>query len=102
MAVGAKREQYVDVVCPVCLLPRTIVAKQAKRIAKGLADGRCRSCRNPRVLLPPDNEDRRFWLRRFDDQEIAVMAEAFYGRGSIEAVARWRARLAGTGNGKPE
>jgi len=100
VAVGAKREQYVDVVCPVCLLPRTIVAKQAKRIAKGLADGRCRSCRNPPARHPPDDADRAFWLRRFADDEIAGLCWALYGDGDAESVAEWRAKLTTTGNGK--
>jgi len=43
--------------------------------------------------LAPD-EDRRYWLARFDDEEIVEMAAAYYGRGHREAVAAWRARLA--------
>jgi hypothetical protein len=35
-----------------------------------------------------------FWLNRFSDSEIAAMGVALCGVGSVEAVVRWRARLA--------
>jgi hypothetical protein len=41
----------------------------------------------------PTDDDRRFWLERFTDDEVVEMAEAMYGGGSVEAVRDWRARL---------
>jgi hypothetical protein len=32
------------------------------------------------VIEPPDDEDRTWWLVRFDDQEIAEMALFMFGR----------------------
>ncbi|MBA3380366.1 MAG: hypothetical protein H0T97_00675 [Actinobacteria bacterium] len=87
--------KFADVTCPVCRLPRSISRRQAHRIGRGKTDGRCRSCRHPQPeRLPPDDEDRLYWLARFDDEEIVEMATAYYGRGKREAVAAWRARLA--------
>jgi hypothetical protein len=37
-------------------------------------------CRRHRE--PPDDDDRRFWLERFDDHEVLALAEGFYGRGT--------------------
>ena len=89
------RVSYVDVTCPVCRLPRSITRRQARRITTGQAAGRCRSCRHPQPeRLPPDDEDRLYWLARLSDEEIVEIATAYCGRGKREAVAAWRARLA--------
>ena len=91
----AVRASYVDVTCPACRLPRSVTKRQASRIGTGTTDGRCRACRHPQPQrLPPDDEDRRYWLARFSDEEIVEMAAAYYGHGKREAVATWRARLA--------
>ncbi len=94
------RVAYVDVTCPVCRLPRSITGRQASRIGKGATDGRCRSCRNPRAQRPPDDADRAFWLRKFNDDEIVELCLAFFGSADAASVARWREKLAITANGK--
>jgi hypothetical protein len=43
-----------------------------------------------------DDSSRAWWLRRFNDEEIATMAAAVFGREpDLERIARERARLAG-------
>ena len=95
------KTRYVDVVCPLCRLPRSITRRQARRITTGQADGRCRSCRHPQPERPrPDDMDRIYWLACFTDDEIAELAYFIFGGGDVEAVAAWRARLTLTAGGR--
>jgi hypothetical protein len=48
------------------------------------------------VIEPPDDTDRRYWLSRFDDSEIAEMALFMFGRRpDRERIRSERERLLG-------
>jgi len=52
-------------------------------------------CRFPARLLHPTNTERRFWLDRFSDDEIAEMAAAVFGApADLARIASERRRLA--------
>jgi hypothetical protein len=60
----------VLVECPVCRRERFVSARTARRGA-----GRCTLCiSGDGVIEAPTDEDRAFWLERFDDSELAEMA----------------------------
>jgi hypothetical protein len=73
-------------------------ARGTRRHARPAVDaGRCRWClANDGVIEPPDNEDRRWWLERFSDEEIAEAALFMFGRRpDRERIRRARERLLG-------
>lgn len=48
--------------------------------------------------MPPGDADRRFWLERFTDEEIARMVEAMTDRKpDIERIRWWRKELSPKG-----
>ncbi len=60
--------------------------------------GRCLSCiAGDGRIERPDDSDRRWWLERFDDTEIAEMALFVFGRrpGSLRRIRSERERLLG-------
>jgi hypothetical protein len=58
--------------------------------------GRCRLCLSGDGTVPlPDDESRRWWLERFDDDELCEMTRAMFGRASLEYFRRERERLLG-------
>ena len=59
--------------------------------------GRCRLCiSGDGIIEPPDDSDRRWWLERFDDSEIAEMALFMFGRRpDRERIRSERERLLG-------
>ena len=65
-----------EIVCPGCGGLRVLTARHARRAAGSY--GRptlCKRCRTPR---PPTDSDRRYWLRRFSDEDIVLLAWAFW------------------------
>lgn len=44
-------------------------------------------------MLPPTNRERRWWLRNYSDEEIALMAEALFGGADRANIYAWRVRL---------
>lgn len=69
--------------------------RQARRVHRGESCGLCFACLHS---LPPrgapDDADRAFWLQRFTDEEVVMLAWALDGGyGSVEAVAVWRRKL---------
>jgi hypothetical protein len=86
-------EKYTQVQCPGCGAWRTLTQRQGRRIAAGKADSLCPLCRNSGAHLPPDDEDRRYWLERFDDEQIPELGEFVFGRGDSRAVRVWPKRL---------
>jgi hypothetical protein len=83
----------VLVECPGCKRERLVSARTARRGA-----GRCRFCLDGTGDIPePDDEDRTWWLVRFDDQEIAELALFIFGhRPDRERIRAERERLLGT------
>lgn len=77
--------------CPGCGRLREVTERHVRRgnVDKTL----CNLCRFPARKLPPTNRERRFWLRRFKDEEIAMMAEALFGGSDLENIKAWRVRL---------
>jgi len=54
----------------------------------------CWACQHPRARAAPDDADRRYWLLRFSDEEVVMLAWALDGGfGSSQAVAVWRHKL---------
>jgi hypothetical protein len=68
--------QLATVTCPSCGRERDVSARTARRGA-----GRRKWClAGDGTIEPPDDSDRRWWLERFDDSEIAEMALFMFGR----------------------
>lgn len=91
MSVASVRvyEFTARIVCPECGQERETSAGQGRRAFSGCSDLRCEGCRfgvQPRGAV--DDEDRRFWLERFSDDEVVGLAWALAGaHGSVEIVA---------------
>jgi hypothetical protein len=80
----------VRIECPSCGRERDVSARTARRGA-----GRCRFCLDGTGDIPePDDEDRTWWLVRFDNQEIAELA-SFGRRPDRERIRSERERLLG-------
>jgi len=84
------------VLCPKCGLARDVGTRQLRPVERGEASGTCKGCQHALARKPPDDADRECWLRRFSDEEIVELTQAPCGRGSVEAVRSWRARLLAT------
>jgi hypothetical protein len=82
----------VVVECPGCGRTRDVSARTARRGA-----GKCRWCLSgDGIIERPDDDDRAFWLERFDDSEIAEMALFMFGhRPNREHIRSERERLLG-------
>jgi hypothetical protein len=91
----ATRARYVylrTVRCPGCGRLRELTDRHVR---KGRCEATlCNLCRFPARKLPPTIADRRFWLSNYADEEIALMAEAIFGRRANRAsISAWRIRL---------
>jgi hypothetical protein len=88
----AASAELTTVVCPGCGRERSASARPARRGA-----GRCRLCLDGDGIIPePDDDDRAFWLERFDDAEIAELALFMFGRQpDRERIRSERERLLG-------
>lgn len=76
-------------VCPGCGRTRTLSERNARRKPQT-----CNLCRSQNKYKPPDDSDRRFWLKLFSDREIVdIVFGLFEEEGSLESVREWRARL---------
>ena len=65
---------FATIVCPRCGLSREVTARQARR-SKGTV---CRRCSHEKPRKPPTDRERRFWLNRFTDYEIAELASGIW------------------------
>jgi hypothetical protein len=80
-----------------CGLTFVAQANYAAKIRRGVHRQLCRRCardahrKYPRARA--DDEDRAFWLERFDDDAIVVIALAMFGRASLSSIASERERL---------
>lgn len=84
----SKEDVPRTVVCPGCGRKRELSSRQARRAS------RCALCRFPPKYERPTEREYRFWLERFSDEEILVMAEEMCGQdGDLERVRQWRLDL---------
>jgi hypothetical protein len=85
-----KADRLFRVVCARCGQARLLSDGRARAIARE-GPSVCRSCRQ----RPPKirDQDRLWWLRRYDDETIAQLAATAFGRGDPRAVSSWRLRL---------
>lgn len=95
MAISVRSEQRVKVRCCDCGTPFVLTERQARRRE---ASHRCSICIIVRFHRgePVTDRHRRYWLRRFSDEEIAYLAsEILEEEVPVERVRqRWnRARL---------
>jgi hypothetical protein len=88
----ATSTELTTVTCPGCGRARDVSARTARRGA-----GRCRFClSNDGVIEAPDDGDRRWWLERFDDDDLCELATAIFCRpGSVRRIRAERERLLG-------
>lgn len=90
--VVSVRHTYVKTVCcPGCGRSRELTARHVLR--GGAEKTLCNLCRFPPRKLAPTNTERRYWLRRYSDEEIALMAEALFGACDRASIHAWRRRL---------
>lgn len=75
--------------CPSCGTAREASDRHVRRGAIRL----CNLCRFPARRLPPTDRERRFWLKRFSDDEISMMATALFGSSDLLNIKAWRERL---------
>lgn len=87
------RRTYLQTVrCPGCGRLRELTDRHVRR--GGSKHTLCNLCRFPARRIPPTNSDRRFWLRNYSDDEIALMAEAISdGVASRAEISAWRIKL---------
>jgi hypothetical protein len=87
-----KATELTVVECPECGRQRSVSARTARRGA-----GRCRLCLSgDGVIEPPDDDDRRYWLERFSDEEIAEIVWFTFGHRPDRAhICSERERLLG-------
>jgi hypothetical protein len=92
--VTARRrtEQRVDVECSVCGTLFETGDRQSRRLRTGEKVALCSLCWYLEKH-PLCDDDRRWWLERFNDEQIVQLASGLFGFGSVEAVAAWRIRL---------
>lgn len=82
-------ENVVDVQCPNCGGWRTITARSARR-----ASEKCKLCLNSPEVKEPTDADMLFWLRRFDDHDLLLIAWAWSGiEGKVENMTCVRAQF---------
>jgi hypothetical protein len=92
LAGYVRRTNLRSVICPGCGRVRELTDRHVRKI--GSEKTLCNLCRFPARRLPPTNTERRYWLRRFTDDEIAEMAEALFGAPADKAnIYAWRQRL---------
>jgi hypothetical protein len=78
-----------EVICPGCGRRRVLSDRNARRNPQN-----CNLCRHPDKVKPPDDSDRRFWLKQFSDKEILDIALGIFDQeGSLESVREWRENL---------
>lgn len=89
---SVRRSNLRSVICPGCGRVRELTDRHVRRseVEKTL----CNLCRFPARRLPPTNTERRYWLRRFSDDQIVEMAESCFGGTADRAnIYAWRLRL---------
>jgi hypothetical protein len=88
--VPSPSDGRATVTCPCCGRERHVSARTARRGA-----GKCRWCLSgDGVIEAPSDEDRTFWLSRFDDETIYEMALGLSRRRPDRAhICSERARL---------
>ena len=80
---------YAELKCPGCGRTRLVSERNARRNPQS-----CNLCRSKPSRKPPDDTDRRFWLKLFSDREILEIAFAvFEEEGDAETVLTWRQEL---------
>lgn len=87
------RRTYSQTVrCPGCGRLRELTDRHVRR--GGAEKTLCNLCRFPARKLEITNTERRFWLRRYTDEQIALMAEAISnGVANRLEIQAWRIRL---------
>jgi hypothetical protein len=92
-------EPTVGLTCTDCGTSFTVTASWARRIRKGAVACKCRRCARRRgVSAAVTDTDRRYWLSRFSDMEIASIAVACFDAPFdyvLGAVSRSRAQVMG-------
>lgn len=87
-SVGRSQQPVVTVKCRGCGSTREVTSRQARRA------GLCPICLYPPRYTKVTDAHKRFWLCRFTDEEIAVIATDMLGYDvSPGAIARHRAAL---------
>lgn len=86
-----RRTYHRTVFCPGCGRPREVTDRHVRRGT--VTTTLCNLCRFPARRIPPTNTERRFWLKRFSNEEIVMMAEALFGGCDRANVEAWRIRL---------
>jgi hypothetical protein len=84
--------ELTTVTCPGCGRERDVSARTARRGA-----GKCRWClAGDGQIERPDDDDRRFWLQAFSDDELVELATIIFCRpGSVRRIRSERERLLG-------
>lgn len=89
---SARRTYSQTIYCPGCGRPRELTDRHVRR--GGTEKTLCNLCRFPPRKLAITNTERRFWLRRYTDEEIALMAESISnGIANRMEIRSWRVRL---------
>lgn len=91
-ATSARRTYLQTIRCPGCGRLRELTDRHVRR--GGAETTLCNLCRFPARRIPPSNTERRYWLRRFTDEDLACFAEALFGECDRASIAIWRLRLA--------
>lgn len=86
--MGRTASAFQLVRCPSCNSLRSVSSRHARRKPES-----CRSCK--RVREEPKGAYQAFWLKRFSDDEICLMAEAIFNRprGSADPAVVASARI---------
>lgn len=71
-------EPAVTLLCEDCGCDFEVSARYARRIRRGEYELKCRRCVRRGKAAPISDTDRRFWLKRFDDIQLASFASALF------------------------
>lgn len=91
-------ERDVTFICKGCGSDFTRSARFARMIRCGEQEQMCRRCLRPSKARPITDTDRRYWLTRFSDMEIACLAAAYFDcalKPALEHVANVRSQIIG-------
>jgi hypothetical protein len=78
--------------CEDCGTSFTRSARFARMIRCGDQEQKCRRCLRPSKAAPVTDTDRRYWLTRFSDMEIASLAVTVFDCAFKPAARRTRCR----------